>query len=566
MPDRSVLAVVDSSDERARATAETVVMQALAHYRAPRRITDLATDHLAGHLESLPAAIIIGQPGLGAKLSAGDRKAIRLAVGAGVGLVNLDGELAARCPDLFDPVVSHVDRTPAEAGAAITAHAEHYVIAARGGARVPFTGPVRTWRAQPVSDAVTLIEDDAGEPLIIAGRAGAGRIVHFCCAPELWTFDCLGHANGLEDVFWRSIVWAARKPFAMLAMPPFVTVRIDDASGSGSVFAKCKDSAALRFDYIDELNRHGFLPNVGLFIDDITEEDGAVLHDKWAAKEAQFSPHAFSDPRNIAEFQIYMHHDGVEFSQEQLREHFARVDAKFAAWSVTPSRTLNCHFYEAGVNAVPFFRERAWMDMMTEVRFGKGYRDPEARTWFPKPYGHFGYILDYMPEYPEFFDALSQFNPPQGLAGGVDFLGGKTIFWNESMHNNLDAAINHGAAMLSRGLDNLVFGVLMTHEQRIASLGIEEWRAILHGIVREIEDYEKIFVPYDEISEYGRARHGVDLGRATYREGEGTLECAIVGEVDRELLLHVFTEEEGEVVRTFHRLPAGRDVVYQVRV
>jgi hypothetical protein len=566
MPDRSVLAVVDSSDERARATAETVVMQALTHYRAPRRIADLATDDLAGHLEHLPAAIIVGQPGLGAKLSASDRKVMRLAVGAGVGLVNLDGELAARCPDLFDPIISHVDRAPSEASAAVTAHAEHFIVAARGGARVPFVKPVRTWRAQAAAGAAALLEDDAGEPLVIAGRADAGRIVHFCCAPALWTFDCLGHANGLEDVFWRSIVWAARKPFAMLAMPPFVTVRIDDASGSGSIFAKCKDSAALRFEYIDELNRHGFIPNVGLFIDDITDDDGAVLRDKWAAKEAQFSPHAFSDPQNIAEFQIYMRHDGVEYSEEELRGHFARVDARFAAWGVTPSRTLNAHFYEAGVKALPFFRERGWMNMMTEVRFGKGYRDSEARTWFPKPYGHFGYILDYMPEYPEFFDALSQFNPPRGLAGGVDFLGGKTIFWNESMHNNRDAAINHGAAMIARGLDNLTFGVLMTHEQRIASLGIEEWRAILHGIVSEIEDYEKIFVPYDEISEYARARHGVDLGRATYREGDGTLECAIAGEVDRELLLHVFTEEEGEVVRTFHRLPAGKDVVYQVRV
>jgi len=569
MPDRSVVAVVDSSAGQAYGTAETAVMLALEHFRMPRTTADLARGDLAAHLGSPPAVIIIGQPGLSGKLRPGDIEALRRAVGSGVGLINLDGELAARCPDLFEPIIAHADHTACDASAATTTEAGHFIIATRRLGRLPFTNPVRSWQARPAPGATALLEDDSGAPLVIAGAAGAGRMVHFCCAPQLWTFDHLGHCGGLDDVFWRSIVWAARKPFAMLAMPPFVTVRIDDASGSGSIFAKSRDSAALGFAYIDELNRHGFLPNVGLFIDDVVEEDGAVIHSKWAAKEAQFSPHAFHDPRNIAEFQIYMRHDGMEYSEDELRENLGRVDAKFAAWRITPSRTLNAHFYEAGVNAVPFFRERGWSYMMTEVRFGQGYLAPEARTWFPKPYGHFGYILDEMPGHPEFFDALSQYNPPQGLAGkvsGVDFLGHKTIFWGESMRNNLPGAIEHGASMIARGLDNLVFGVLMTHEQRIAALGIDEWRKILHGIVQEIEGYEKIFVHYDEVSEYARARHGVDLARATYREGDGTLECAVVGEADRELLLHVFTEEDAEIVRTFHRLPAGRDVVFQVRV
>ena len=566
MPDRSVLAVVDTSAEQACATAHAAVLLALEHFRAPRRVVDLARGSLTEALQEPPAAIVIGQPGLAERLAAADVAAVRRAVQAGVGLLNLDGELAGRFPELFDPVIARAAQTACEVGAAVTTNAEHFIIAPRRTARLPFTNPVRCWPAAPAAGAEELLQDDSGGALVVAGEAGAGRIVHFCCAPELWTFDHLGHGAGLDDVFWRSLVWVARKPFAMLAMPPFVTVRIDDASGSGSIFARAKDSAALGFQYLDELNRHGFLPNVGLFVDDIVEEDGAVLRAKTGAKEAQFSPHAFRDPGNNARFQVYMRHDGAEYSEDELREHFSRVDAKFAGWGVTPSHTLNCHFYECGVNALPFLHERGWRCMMTEVRFGRGYRDPEARTWFPKPYGHFGYILDEMPDYPEFFDALSQYNPPQGLAGGVDFLGGKTVFWHESMHSNLEGAIDHGAAMIARGLDNLVFGVLMTHEQRIASLGGDEWRAILHGVIREIEGYEKIFALYDEVSEYARARHGVDLARATFREGDGTLECALTGEVDRELLLHVFTEEEGEVVRTFHRLPAGRNVVYQVRV
>jgi hypothetical protein len=568
MPDRSVLAIVDSRNEHGAAVARAAVLQALDHFRAPRGIVDIANADIASHLEKPPAAIVIGQPGIADGLSAADVEAIRRAVQSGVGLLNLDGEFAARHPGLFEPVMSGVSPTACEIDAALTTTADHFIVRNRRIARLPFTKPVRTWVGPACSDAALLLEDDAGAPLVIAGAAGRGRIVHFCCSPELWTFDHLGHCCGLDDVFWRGLVWVARKPFAMMAMPPFVTVRIDDASGSGSIFAVCRDSAARRFDYIDELNHHGFIPNVGLFVDDIVDEDGAVLNAKSASREAQFSPHAFSDPKNIAEFQIYMRHDGTEYSEDELRENFARVDAKFAQWDVTPSRTLNCHFYECGVNALPFIRERGWMNMMTEVRFGVGYQDERARDWFPRPYGHFGYILDQMPDHPDFFTALAQYERPRGLMepGGFDFLGGKTVFWGESMHNNIRGAIDHGAAHIGRGLDSLVFGVLMTHEQRIASMGIDEWRAILHGIVRELEGDEKIFVPYDEVSEYARARHGVDLAGATYREGDGTLECAIVGEVDRELMVHVFTEEEGEVVRTFHRLPAGKDVVYQVRV
>jgi len=566
MPDRSVIAIVDSSHLPQYEIAQAAVLAALEHLRAPRRVVDLANDKLEAHLDNAPAAIVIGQPGLAGRLSAADIEVIRRSVRAGVGLLNLDGELAARHPHLFEPILEPTGRKPVDAAAAVTTSAEHFITANRRTPRLPFANAARSWLVKPAAEASLLLEDDTGAPLAIAGAADAGRIVHFCCQPQLWTFEVLGHGCGLDDVLWRSLVWAARKPFAMLAMPPFVTARIDDASGSGSIFARCKDSAALRFEYVAELNRHGFLPNVGLFIDDITAQDGEVLHDKWAAKEAQFSPHAFRDPQNSAEFQIYMRHDGAEYSDKELRDNFARVDGKFASWRVIPSRTLNCHYYEAGVNAVPFFRERGWNYMMTEIRFGCGYRAPEARAWSPKPYSHFGYILDEMPDYPEFYDVMSHYNPPQGLAGGVDFLGGKTVFWHEAMQNNLPAAIEHGAAMVARGLDNLTFGVLMTHEQRIASLGLDEWRAILHGVVRELEGQEKIFALYDEISEYARARHGVDIARATFRHGDGTLECALTGEVDRELLLHVFTEEEGEVVRTFHRLPAGKDVAYQVRL
>ena len=41
----------------------------------------------------------------------------------------------------------------------------------------------------------------------------------------------LGPVDGLDDLVWRGVVWAARKPFVMRGMPNLVTMRVDDVSG-----------------------------------------------------------------------------------------------------------------------------------------------------------------------------------------------------------------------------------------------------------------------------------------------------------------------------------------------
>ena len=39
-----------------------------------------------------------------------------------------------------------------------------------------------------------------------------------------------GQFQGIDDLVWRGIVWAARKPFVMRGMPPFISMRVDDAA------------------------------------------------------------------------------------------------------------------------------------------------------------------------------------------------------------------------------------------------------------------------------------------------------------------------------------------------
>src|SRR5262249_34927523 len=56
---------------------------------------------------------------------------------------------------------------------------------------------------------------------------GSGRVVNFGTYDYLRA-DRFGFVMGLDDLFWRSLVWAARKPFVLRGYPRFFAVQQDD--------------------------------------------------------------------------------------------------------------------------------------------------------------------------------------------------------------------------------------------------------------------------------------------------------------------------------------------------
>ena len=69
----------------------------------------------------------------------------------------------------------------------------------------------------------------------------------------------LGPVDGLDDVVWRGVVWAARKPFVMRGLPNFVTMRVDDVEGP--------------FDWVHAANAVGFKPFLALFISNVVGDE-----------------------------------------------------------------------------------------------------------------------------------------------------------------------------------------------------------------------------------------------------------------------------------------------------
>jgi len=390
----------------------------------------------------------------------------------------------------------------------------------------------------------------------IYGRFGKGKIVIFLTSASLWQDEILGHTEGLDDIFFRSLIWASKKPFITKTMPPFITVRIDDVSGSGSKVAKYKETVE-GLKYIDILNKYNFIPNIGLFIDDIREMDIPKIREKYYEKQAEFSPHAFSDPKNINEFPIYMKHNGEEFSDDILKENFKRVDEKFEFFGIKPSKTVNVHFGELGIKALPYLKERNQTFLMNIIRPGKPFSDPKAHIWDLKPYGKINFSLSEIPEDKNFFNVLSlPYNIEEKISDeknpDFDFLHKCTNFWNESEKTDVKKAIKRGMFQIQRGLENKFFGCLMAHEQRISFLKIEEFEEIIEGIINGIETKDKIFTSYDYISLYSKNLKSLSIEKIEF---DKNLRITLRGKVEIPLFLYIFFDKGDEVTYSFLKVP-----------
>jgi hypothetical protein len=542
----TLLVLADSSAAEERLELDKTLLCALDHFGMPFQLFDLARETLSTKVLLDHPAVVIAQAGLGKHFSENDVAAIKEAVEQGVGLVNFDGLLSVY-PAAYLRMLGIQSTSVARAVSVQVAETAHPVTAgSEPGRRYELVQPVEVAAAGSLPDASILLRTDQGRPAAFAEGLGKGRVVQFALPPKFWLPDYFGHVHRLDGVFWKSIVWAARKPFVMMAMPPFVTARIDDASGSGCHNLINSESAAFSFRYIDALNRHGYIPNIGLFTDDVTDEDAKVLKRKFDQRRAQFSAHAWTETRHIYINRVRAGKGTqmVEFNSEDLRQRFDKLDQKFAKWGIKPSKTVNSHCFSPGTNALPFLKERGETFMMFCGKFGKDYYDPSAFAWGLKPYGDPGFTCDYMPDHPDFFNA--QAHPYKVSRDGkvndadIDILYGNTTFAKESPTNRLARAAQRGAEAIRLGLDSLFFGCLFAHEQRIASLTVGEWEQVLSDIDRITSQWDRTFKSYDYISEYAKSRFDTKIAEASYDASAGKIRLKMVGKSTLPLKLYWF--------------------------
>lgn len=542
----ALLVPVDSADIEERAEVDKTLVSALQHFGMPFDLLDLSKEKLTDEFLLGHSAIVIAQGGLGKHLKEEDVAAIAKAVERGVGLINLGGSLSSYPVAYLRALGIRLTETASAPSVRIASEPHPITAGQELGRKYELVRPVEMDAIEGPPGGEVLLQTDRGLPAAVALHLGKGRVVQFTLSPKFWLAGYFGHVHGLDGVFWKSIVWAARKPFVMLAMPPFVAARVDDASGSGSRHLVNEESAAKSFRYIEILNRHGYRPNVGLFTDDIRDEDGPVLRQAFEQGLAEFSAHAWTETRFIYIDRVRATKGKrmVEFSPEVLRQGFEKLDRQFANWGVKPSRTVNSHCFSPGVNALPFLKERGETFMMFSGKFGKDYYDPSAYTWDPKPYGDPGFTYDYMPGHPDFFNVQAH---PYKVSkdgrindGDIDILNGNTGYNHESPTNRLAAAAQKGAAAIELGLDSLFFGCLFAHEQRIASLTMGEWEKVLGDIDKLTAKGSRIFKGYDYISKYAKSRYDTRIAQADCDREARRIRLRVTGESTLPLKVYLF--------------------------
>jgi hypothetical protein len=535
------------------------LLAALTHFGIPYRLHDLARGSLAADALLPHRAVVIAQEHLGDAVGAADLRALLQAVQAGLGLINFDHDLR-RYGTAYREALGLVPHGVEAVSRVTTVSTAHFLTWTREpGAGVTFQRPAPMTTIRPVGtgDAAGLLVADEA-PVLVTRQIGRGRVVQWLLSPKVWLNDVLGHARGLDDVFWKGIVWAARKPFVMKAMPPFVRLRLDDCKGHW------QDARDLVF--VDVLNAAGHVPNLGVCMRAVQSSGAQRLKHLFDAGRADISPHSLQP-----DVSLFYGDDEGEYSTARLAELMREMDDRLHTWGIRPSRVLSDHNHEWSERAIPFLLERGITFKMNVTCPGETWAGVHV-DWQPAPYGQIDYVFDTIPGHPEFFVAFNHF--PTLAAARTTLPGGRFLFdrdggFGESKwdflngltrstlgRNDLPAMARRYATHMRLGLDSLFFGGAITHSHFLRDLAPAELEEVLRQAETLMPRHPKTYVSYDHIAEYARSKVETHLA-AVEVDAHGHVRVTLVGRATVPLQLYVFRDVDDGVEHRFEWIEAG---------
>ena len=549
----AVVVVVDSSQPEFPLLFETT-FGALSHFGIPFRVADLARGRLHDDVLNGCRAARVAQEHLGGRLGEGGQAMLLRALDKGMGLVSFDADLAGYGAEWLRAAgLAGVGRggevvtggTPALA----VREANHPITWWQDGERHKVLKmPVPTALAR-VSDGTALLEDETGAPMLVACRSGRGKIVQWLVSPKLWLRQYFGHTFGLDDVWLRGITWAARKPFVMKAMPPFVRFRFDDCQG---LWRSARDLA-----FVDVLADAGHVPNLSFCIRSLTADGAAKATALFADGRAEFSPHTLAPGTSL----FYGDAHG-EYSPARFVDLFREIDDVLAKLAIRPSRILSDHDHGWSAHAIPGLLQRGITYKMNITMPGEPWEAPHL-DWQPAPYGSMDYAFDFLPAPAERFFAVYNHYPPAfeyarayvdtdhflyHRPGGYgpykwDMLNGLTkgpLYAENQIAESGRRLADHTRL----GLDAMFFGGSITHSHFIQHLEAGEWRELLRRADALLPRHRYEPAPYDFIADYALSKVQTVIAEADATDSVTTVE--LEGQSIVPLRLWVFTAEAGD--------------------
>jgi hypothetical protein len=555
---------------------EAYVLPYLDHFGIPYTLWDI-------HRAPLPtsacdfALVVIAHPQMdptGHQLS---RTRLLEAVKAGTGLVTFDWMGLEPQPE-----INKLADTGSSANSWFEQTAGYQIIISMTKSGVRFTQPHPITARHSLGETIPLEKDipiAVDHPILSTYPLDTGRIVQWATTEWMDT-RFMGALGGLDDVLWRSLVWAARKPFALRGLPPLVTMRVDDVAGMGHLWGQSP------LWWVHTANRYGFKPWLGVFPFNLTETAIMELRQLLLGRQATAFPHAFGRPlRTLTptpypdgnptgvdgfpgdpcpyydssrfplrakiydEFIYYDHEHQCPWSDSEASQGLAAVDTWYEEHAPLPiSSYAIAHWGEMGSNTLAHMRDRWGCEFIATYH---GVDAPlEGANWLVA-----GPFRKHEPPGSALFDRSNRGDRSVYYADFINFADRQFFLcctevrdetgYEWAPDGDADTSAARGLRQLKRALDSFALPVLFTHEMDyIYKISPQAWEGQLAQIAAGLGEYNPIFVTLDEGVRYVRATKTSRLASAAYDPESGEVNAHFIGRSDVLTHFHLFTSEE----------------------
>ncbi len=587
------------------------VLPYLEHFGVPCEILDLRRQPLPRAVDEYPL-ILLAHPGLddalsfiefgtgsghsdraGVRLGGSDLGRLRDAIRAGSGLVSFDPQLScwlagekpggSRLPAITEIEIHGGDHYitlnhPADERIGLVSELEL--------ARVPAPS-LRSGQALSAANgpAGATLAGSGSQALLTANTLERGRMLHWASAAWMHS-GILGPLAGLDDLFWRGLVWAARKPFCLRGLPPLVTMRVDDVAGWGGLWEQPP------LYWLEDACKLGFKPWLGLFIYNLPGETVNQLRPYLQNGRATAFPHAFGRPNRepadryfyyenalplradaYDEFIYFNHQQAEAWPDAEAARGMQAVDDWYAAHAPLPlSPCAIPHWGEIGSNVIEHVHDRWDADLLVTYH---GIDAPlEGSRWLVG-----GPFRKYEVPGSALFDRNDRGDRPVYYADFQNFAG-KQFFhcfsevrndtgYEWAPDNDVETTARRGLSQLKRALDSMALPTLFTHEtDYVYKIRPENWREILKRIAQGLAAYQPQQVTLDDGMRAVRATKTSSFSECFYEPETGEIQAVFNGYSDMPTSFYLFTEAGQEIASRMVRVPVfqKRKVVrYQVK-
>jgi hypothetical protein len=531
----------------------------LDNFGIPYTVQDIATDAVGTNVGHY-ALIIIGHKQLDTNhvfLDSSGQSNLSAAVSNGTGLVNFDGDLSIGATPRYEFVQdifgftygatttgANASFPPTGAGSQM-----HYITALHGTNETFSLTNSMSMANLTLPLGTTGIVFSSSHPLVAIKRYGQGRALQWA-GYEWMAVSVQGPVNGFDDVVWRGMVWAARKPFVMRGLPNHVTMRVDDVGGP--------------FTWVHSAVDMGFKPFVALFISNVTQAGAADLRGMVTNGNATASLHSFTG----GDFVYFDHANKTSWSDTVMSNHYVAANAWYSNHAMPYPKSIIAHWSEIGPNAFPGLKNMGVEFVLIEIVPGQlEYQTPLAPWLVAGPYrlfetpllGESLYPLFYadflaIPGHPEldgqFFNSYTEIKNMNPSTADPNSDGD----WGPT--TDVASSIDHGFRQLKRALDSQVLATVFTHETYISPIPDSTWRSILQGITNKLAPYKPIYVTLDYANQYMRATRTAKMGSCQTDASSGQVSVSLTGKADLPLSLYVYLGNDNSISNVVGTVPA----------